>query len=161
MRALRWNETPIQQGKAASGVLVFHSRVSRFVIVGCTAGAIQLALMSVLVGLDVPAWSAELAAFALAAQANFVMSSRFTWADRGDPSVRRWMAFMLSVALSATMNFAVFAVAQDTMPVLVASALGIVAGAGLNFIAGDRAVFRRPAAAVIAGIEPVHSRSDR
>ncbi len=146
------------QGNARSGVLVFQSRVSRFALVGCTAAAIQLALMSVLVGLDVPAWNAEVAAFALAAQANFLMSSRFTWADRGEPSVRRWMAFMVAVTMSATANFAVFEVARGAVPVLAASALGIVAGACLNFVAGDRAVFRRPAVEAIAS-EP--RRSDR
>ncbi len=138
---------------------MFHSRTSRFALVGGIAATIQLALMSALIALDVPAWNAEVTAFALSAQANFLLSSRFTWADRGDPSVRRWLAFMLTVTMSAIMNFAVFEVARDMTPVLVASALGILAGSCLNFVVGDRAVFRRPASEAVTGMEPARSRS--
>ena len=42
---------------------MFHSRTSRFALVGGIAATIQLALMSALIALDVPAWNAEVTAF--------------------------------------------------------------------------------------------------
>ena len=59
--------------------------------------------------------------------------------------VRRWATFNACISVAAVVNLSVFAVALHFVPHLPAAALGIVAGASLNFISNDRLTFGRTA----------------
>ena len=119
------------------------ARPLRFAGTGVTAGGLQLILLAVLTAHGWDALRGNLVAFLIAAQFNFAVSSLVTWRDRPSGSLlRRWMLFHVSIAVMAGLNMAVFAVAHDLVPTLVASALGIAAGACGNYVAGDRLVFR-------------------
>jgi putative flippase GtrA len=121
-----------------------RTRAVRFIVTGSLAGVSQLALFAGLLDLRWPALGANLAAFLLAAQLNFALSTRFTWRDRSTPCSfwRRWTTFHVSIAGMAVLNKLVFAAARTVTPHLVAAALGICAGSLGNFFIGDRLVFR-------------------
>ena len=120
------------------------ARPLRFVGTGGVAGATQLTLFAVMSHLGWAVFLANGLAFLLAAQINFALSWFFTWRDRltNAPIVRYWATFHGSIALMALLNFAVFAVGRNYVPLLVASALGILAGALGNYASGNLIVFR-------------------
>lgn len=120
------------------------ARPVRFAGTGLTAGIVQLTLLTLLVAHGWNAVAANAVAFLLAAQVNFCLSLVFTWGDRrGAVSlVRCWLLFHASISVMAAVNMAVFASARLLVPALVASALGICAGAAGNYLVGDRLVFR-------------------
>ncbi len=120
------------------------ARPLRFAVTGGLAGLTQLALLKLFTDQGLHALPANSAAFLLAAQVNFALSSMFTWRDRGAGQAlwRRWLVFHGSIAGMAVVNMAVFAVARTVMPDLAASVTGICAAAVGNFFIGDRLVFR-------------------
>ncbi len=120
------------------------ARPVRFAITGGLAGLMQLALLKLLADHGAQALVANAAAFLLAAQLNFALSSLFTWRDRrsGQPVGRRWLAFHGSIASMAVVNMVVFAAMRLVLPDLAASAAGICAAAAGNFLIGDHLVFR-------------------
>jgi putative flippase GtrA len=115
---------------------------------GGVAGAFQLASLAVLTRHGWEATAANALAFLAAAQVNFALSLAFTWRDRHPEGTRsgsvarRWLLFHGSIAAMALLNMLVFTLARAFVPALVASALGILAGAAGNYLAGDRIVFR-------------------
>ena len=121
-----------------------NARPLRFAVTGGLAGLTQLALLKLFTDQGLHAVAANAAAFLLAAQLNFALSSVFTWPDRGMGQAiwRRWLTFHGSIAGMAVVNLAVFAVARTVMPDLAASVAGICAAATGNFVIGDRLVFR-------------------
>jgi putative flippase GtrA len=120
------------------------ARPLRFALTGGLAGLVQLTLLALLTRHGWPSLTANLVAFLLAAQVNFAVSMTFTWRDRrhGQRIWRRWLLFHGAIAGMAALNMLIFALARMAMPDLAASALGILAGAVGNFLAGDRLVFR-------------------
>jgi putative flippase GtrA len=122
--------------------------VLRFALVGSTCGLIQLGLLHILVEAEVQANLANLAAFAISAQVNFILSQFFTWRDRWAPSLRpsrlisRLFLFNGSVATTGVVNQSVFALANLIIWYLPAAALGIAVAAVTNFLLNDRIVFR-------------------
>jgi putative flippase GtrA len=121
------------------------ARPLRFIGTGVTAAAIQLGILTLLIHLgwhDIPA---NIVAFLLAAQVNFALSYNLTWHDRHAPGTRLrcWLLFHGSIALMALLNMLVFLAARSMAPAVVASALGIGAGALGNYLTGDRLVFHR------------------
>jgi len=120
------------------------ARPLRFAVTGGFAALIQLALLTLLTHAGWAPLSANALAFLLAAQVNFIMSSRFTWRDRREsrPHWQRWAWFHISISGMAVLNMGVFAIAVHIVPTLVASALGIGFAALGNFFLGDRIVFR-------------------
>jgi putative flippase GtrA len=112
---------------------------------GGAAGATQLILLALMTRHGWDALLANVLAFLLAAQLNFALSLTFTWRDRrrSGSLVHRWLLYHGSIAAMALLNMLVFVVAHSLVPALVASALGIVAAAMGNYLAGDRLVFRR------------------
>lgn len=122
-------------------------RLARFAYTGAFAGVIQLALLQLW---TMHGWDALLAntvAFLVSAQVNFLLSARFIWRDRHashhrtETLLRRWLAFHGAIFGTALLNQGVFVVAQLALPALVASGLGIAAGALVNFVVQDRFVF--------------------
>lgn len=131
-------------GPEADTTVKRHVRPRRFAITGATAGATQLALLAVLTHYGWAGLTANVAAFLVAAQINFALSSRFTWRDRreGRGLRRRWLTFHVSILGMACLNMLVFAIARPYLPDLLASAAGILAAASGNYLIGDRLVFR-------------------
>ena len=122
----------------------FEAHAVRFAITGGACAAFQLALFVALDAAGTSGLAANAIAFAVAAQLNFVLSSRFTWSDRrrSGPIAWRWLAFIGAISGTAALNLGVFALAQPLVGDLRASALGIAAAAVVNFVVGDRAIFR-------------------
>ena len=120
------------------------ARPLRFAGTGGVAAAIQLALLAGMIHHGWEAMPTNAVAFLAAAQVNFLLSLTFTWRDRWTPGslARRWFLFHASIAAMALLNMATFTVASTFVPPLAASALGILAGAAGNYLAGDRIVFR-------------------
>jgi putative flippase GtrA len=113
---------------------------------GLLASAVQLLLLGGLLHLDLRVLPANALAFALAAQVNFALSYGFTWSDRRDVAPSRplvqWFEFLSSISSTAVLNLAVFAFASSVLPAMLAAASGIGSAACLNFLLGDRLVFR-------------------
>jgi putative flippase GtrA len=121
------------------------ARPLRFAGTGSVAAVIQLLLLTLLMRYGWDALLADVLAFLLAAQVNFVLSLTFTWPDRrGAGSLPHyWLLYHGSIAAMASLNLLVFVLMRPVVPILVASALGIiVAGIG-NYLVGDLLVFRR------------------
>jgi dolichol-phosphate mannosyltransferase len=111
---------------------------------------VQLAILD---GLTDWRWSpfpADFLALLISTQVNFVLSYVLTWRDRlphrntARIVVGRWAAYQASASAAYVLNMAVFLVGQSDLHLLVASALGTASAAVLNFVAGDRLVFRAP-----------------
>jgi putative flippase GtrA len=121
------------------------TRPLRFAGTGVAAGGLQLILLAALTTHGWDGLRANLIAFLVAAQFNFVMSSILTWRDRQVTGslLRRWTLFHVSIAVMAALNMLVFVAMRDLVPALAASALGIAAGACGNYLAGDRLIFRQ------------------
>ena len=134
---------PFWQSLRATGL-----RLLRFGCTGGLAGVIQLALLHLWTARGWDALLANLVAFLVAAQVNFVLSATFTWGDRhdaarpGETLLRRWLAFHGSITGTALLNQAIFAGARATMPAIAAAALGIATAAVVNFVMLDRVIFR-------------------
>ncbi len=123
---------------------MFEGHVARFAITGIACAALQIALVAALDAAGSGGFAANAVAFALAAQLNFVLSSRFTWGDRrpGGSMSWRWLVFLGAISGTAALNLGVFALAQPLLGDVRAAALGIAAAAIVNFLVGDRAIFR-------------------
>jgi putative flippase GtrA len=124
-------------------LLAERARPLRFALTGGLAGLVQLGLLAAMTHHGWPSLPANLAAFLLAAQLNFAVSTLFTWRDRRDNRGigRRWLAFHACISGMAVLNMLVFVLARAVAPVLLASAIGIAAAAVGNFLLVDRLVF--------------------
>lgn len=114
------------------------ARPLRFVCTGGLAALVQLAILDALIDGRWAAIPANAVALLVSTQVNFVLSYLFTWRDRRPIAgtrlavLRRW----------ATYQGSVFVAAWADLHALVASALGTAVAALVNFVAGDRLVFR-------------------
>ncbi len=122
------------------------ARLLRFIVTGGIAGLLQLGLLDLFTRLA--GWHpipANMVAFIVAAQVNFLLSTYFTWRDRQQQErlVTLWLSFHGSILGTALVNNLVFIVARMAMPTLLASALGIAIAAILNFALLNRFVFRQ------------------
>lgn len=119
-------------------------RVLTFSLVGlvCFAAQYSVAWSMARAGVSWPIGNAL--AFFLSAQLNFVLSSVFTWPDRGARrwTVRRWVSYNGTVLVALAVNTAVFTAIYPLAGSLAASAAGVVAGAGANFLICNYLVFR-------------------
>jgi len=131
--------------RLVSLVLSERARPLRFVVTGGVAAVVQLTLLALLTYEGMHALPANVVAFVIAAQVNFLLSQAFTWHDRSEGGLaRRWVVFHSSIAAAALINLAVFALAHRVMPSLIAAALGILVASIVNFAAHDRLTFRAP-----------------
>jgi putative flippase GtrA len=131
------------------------ARPVRFALTGLAAGLTQLGLLAVFSAEGVASLPGNTMAFMLAAQVNFALSQLFTWRDRPPTAhiapvlAQRWLVFHGSIAGTAVLNMAVFAVTRPFVPDLIAAALGIVAASAVNYIVHDRVTFRAAVPAVM------------
>ena len=134
----------LSPGRAGTG-----GQVSRFALVGTTCALVQLGLLQILVQGGVQENLANLIAFGVSIQVNFVASQFYTWRDRWTPAlgpsplVRRLFLFNGSAATTGVVNQGVFGLANLLIWYLPAAALGIAVAAVTNFLLNDRLVFRR------------------
>jgi putative flippase GtrA len=126
------------------------------VAASCTLG--QLLVLAWLVRLGVSEVLANGTGFAASAQANFVLSAHVTWHDRkpqrdrpdqpgsrarGKAWTARWAAFNAAAVAALAVNELVFTIGTRAgAQLLVASAIGIAAGAALTFTLNNFVTFR-------------------
>jgi putative flippase GtrA len=124
-------------------------RLGRFAATGAVAAAAQLALLAAFLEAGAPPTLSNALAIALAAQVNFGLSRSFTWHDRPREGrlVFDWARFMVAVSASAALNLTVVEATRRVIEPLPAAALGILAGAALNFVVADRLIFSARGAA--------------
>ena len=132
----------------AGAVIERIPRPLRFGFVGGTCAALQLGILFGLVHLGLEQHAANVLAFLLSTQGNFVLSSSITWHERrgqarGHGGSGGRLASYNAMALGTLLiNQAVFAVAVHATHYLVASALGIVVAALLNYLVSGALIFR-------------------
>jgi putative flippase GtrA len=143
---------------------LYANRVARFLTVGGTCGVIQLFVLHTLVAArGVEEHLANLIAFFISMEMNFVLSQLFTWRDRWSPALQsrgfaaRLAMFNVSASVSLVINQGVFAVFNLFIWYMLAAAIGICLASITNFLLNDRLVFRvsrsREAAVKTAGAE--------
>jgi dolichol-phosphate mannosyltransferase len=137
---------------ALSLLLSDAARPLRFACIGGLAGLIQLLLLSLFTRLGWQEVLANAIAYILSAQANFVLSTFFTWHDRQSDALaahakktmlKRWLTFHSSIIGTGLLNMLVFVIGRTMLPSLLASALGIACAAIANFFLFNRFVFRK------------------
>jgi putative flippase GtrA len=130
-------------------LLSSRARPLRFAAVGGAAGLVQLALLVILKQFGMGAIPANVGAYLLSAQLNFLLSNHFIWRDRwsrsasGGDLLRRWVAFHGSIAGTFLLSQAVFIAARVALPDVLASGLGLAGAAIANFLIQDRMTFQR------------------
>jgi putative flippase GtrA len=140
--------------------IAIRHRLARFVLAGVLAAVIQLAVLTLLLHNDWDSLAADALAFLLAAQVNFVLASFLTWRDRwlATSLPYRWVKFHLAIASTAGLNLLTFALAQLFIPDDAAAMLGIAAAGAVNFLLGDRIVFRHETATGCAPLARMRGR---
>jgi putative flippase GtrA len=127
------------------------SRAARLLCFAFTGGVAALVQLGILEALTDGQWTpvqAEAAALLLSTQVNFFLSYLLTWRDRRPPGwmprmiLGRWAAYQGTAAIAAIINMSVFVLGRADLHTLEASALGTAIAAMVNFVAGDRLVFR-------------------
>ncbi len=115
-------------------------------MVGLTAAGTQLVLLRLLLEFGTEPLIANAAAFFVAANLNFGLSSVFTWSDRvlREPLLLRWGRYFASIAGTALLNMATFALTVAFVGPLAAAAIGLGVASLANFITADRFVFGHP-----------------
>lgn len=136
-------------------------RKLRFVLVGATCFVLQYAVLRALSGAGMARPAANGVGFVLSAQANFLLSSVFTWADRmpGDALAkgiskrplttnrRRWVSYNGTAAVALAVNTVAFAAADRFVGALAAALAGVAAGTVVTYLICDRLIFATRAAA--------------
>ncbi|GCE26751.1 hypothetical protein KDA_22350 [Dictyobacter alpinus] len=143
----------IQQQLQRLNDLLFSraARPVRFICTGGLAAVIQLTILNLLVKYGWESAWANVVAFLIAAQFNFVMSFFFTWRDRQPATdtaakhllLSRWLSFHSSILFTALLNQLVFIATRAFIPTLFASALGICVASLVNFFTMNTLVFRK------------------
>lgn len=121
------------------------ARLVRFTVVGLIAASVQLALLDELIRLGWDPFLANVVGILVSIQVNFVLSARVIWPDRPIRGRWRqsWVAFHGAMLSTTALNLAVFTLANLVVPHLIAAMAGIAVGGTINYLLGDRLVFRR------------------
>ena len=139
---------PVAREQVRSQLLVRAARPMRFAAVGAACGVLQLVALVLLKAAGMEGIPANVAAYLLSAQVNFVLSSVFIWGDRqlGQRGMaglaRQWISFHGSIAGTFLLSQSIFLVGRLELPDVTAAALGIGAAALVNFVIQDRITFR-------------------
>ena len=129
---------------------VTRSPIWRFAVVGVVMSGTHLLVFTALADRLV-AELANVVAFLVVTQLNFVVSDRWTWSSRRvrGRSMRARLAQVVAFNATAASGFALNAVAFSValrvlgLPATPSALVGIVAGAGATFLLSSRLVFRR------------------
>lgn len=130
-------------------------RKLRFASVGIVCFGLQYLVLRVLAAAGQPEPLANALGFCLSAQANYALSSVFTWRDRALPMVerrfrasfnrRRWISYNGTALVALVVNLAVFTTTYVAAGALVAALCGVAAGTLVTYLVCDRLVFTRSA----------------
>jgi putative flippase GtrA len=130
-------------------------RAARFALVGALGIVVQLLILEVLTALGCHYLWATVLAVEAAVLNNFTWHQKFTWLERGDPSLAqarvRMLRFHLSngvISIFGSLLLMRWLVGQLGVRMLVANLLTIAACSVGNFLASDRWVFLSPVQAV-------------
>lgn len=151
-----------------------HRRKLRFLAVGAFCFTLQYALLRALSDAGMARAFANGIGFVVSAQANFVLSSVFTWADRAHGNVpassiskrhlnvnrTRWVSYNGTAAIALVVNTVVFATADSVVGALPAALVGVAAGTVVTFVVCDRLIFagRAPAPSAASDVaEPTEA----
>jgi putative flippase GtrA len=132
-----------------------HRRKLRFLLVGALCFMLQYAVLRALSGAGMARPVANGVGFVISAQANFVLSSAFTWADRWSSDVlgsgisrhhlnvngRRWVSYNGTAAVALAVNTVAFTVADRVLGALPAALAGVAAGTVVTYLICDRLIF--------------------
>lgn len=135
--------------------------VLRFGVVGVAMSALHLVVFHLVAGRLV-AELANLVAFLVVTQVNFVVSDRFTWASRRVATLStrelalRVLAFNGTAASGFALNALAFSAAYRLLGAgdTASAVVGVLAGAGATFLLSSRLVFRRAAVAPAPALAP-------
>jgi putative flippase GtrA len=134
-----------------------RARPIRFIITGGICACVQLGFLHILTRYALNPNLANALAFLLSAQVNFLLSSLFTWGDRQASKKRtllqRWVTFHGSIVGTAMLNALVFAIAHQFLPILIASASGILVAAFVNFFMMNKLIFRSKKVKTLAEVD--------
>ena len=123
---------------------------AQFAVVGFSGTIVNLALLTLLVGLAVPVRLAVALAILGSMLSNFVLNRRFSFSyARSGSWWRQLLGFLGASSIGAGINYATVLVLLYFWPVLeripqVASLAGILAGLSFNFVLSRYFVFRAP-----------------
>jgi putative flippase GtrA len=123
-------------------------RFWRFNAVGVLGFAVQLAVLALLVRLGVHYLAATALAVEAAVLHNFLWHERWTWGDRPvrgrERLGRLWRFHAVNGAVSLVGNVVLMRLLAGALgvPVVPANLAAVLGCAAVNYLAGDRAVFR-------------------
>ncbi|MFQ6019245.1 MAG: GtrA family protein [Dehalococcoidia bacterium] len=139
-------------------------RLVKFAAVGVVASGCQLLGLYIIKSAGLPAAWANLLAFIISTQINFVLSYQFTWldrkAERPTPGyiLRRLVGFNWMRLTTLAINQGTFVVAHLFFHYLLAGAIAIAVAAGVSFTLSDLFIFRAARTRPGAGASDVHGR---
>jgi putative flippase GtrA len=130
---------------AAYRLLARNRRFATYVAVGVTSFTVQFVLLAILVRLSVYRPVANGVAFALSAQVNFVLSSRFTWGDRPAGGWRgiavRWAAYNSLALVSLGCDTAIFVLTYRVIGTAPAAVLGVAVVTCMVYLVCNTLIF--------------------
>jgi len=122
------------------------ARPMRFISVGLVSAIVQISVLTILTAYHMSALPANIAAFIVSSQVNFVLNVRFTWADRPTRTFSalfmRWGRFVLVLGSTAILNQGIFLMLIQRMPLIAASLLASSLIASLNYVLGHFVIFQ-------------------
>ena len=133
------------------------SCLAQFLAAGGLGVVVNLALLTLLMALGAGVKVSISAAIAISMVFNFVLNRRFTFAyARNSPIFRQFVGYVGACSLGALFNYLVTSELTAQFPVFypqAAALVGIVAGAGVNFLVNQFVVFRPKASDATSRVE--------
>ncbi len=133
--------------------MTYYERIIKFLIVGCSAAAVNFLLITILIELlGFKGYFfknlANLLAIEMSAVYNFSISRLWTWKDaprkQGKSIIGQFISFNLALLAGIVLRIILFAVLEKWgIFYLLNVGLGIGIAAGIDFILYDRFVFKR------------------
>ncbi len=121
------------------------SHLAQFLVVGASGLAINLAVLTALLGLGSPHGSAVAWAIAVSMLWNFGLNRRFSFSyARSQSIVRQLLGFVSACSAGAVVNYLITIATWRVLPYgQLAAVLGVIAGTGFNFLSSRFLVFRK------------------
>jgi len=138
------------------------SQIAQFLTVGGLGTLVNLALLTLLLGVGVGAQPAVALAIVLSMVFNFVLNRRFSFGEaRKESWIRQFVGFMAACSVGALINYGVTLLLMGgdfSLRPQLAALVGIAAATAFNFVASRYLVFRsshiRPPAGRVGGGDP-------
>ena len=138
------------------------SQLAQFLTVGGLGTVVNLALLTLLLGVGAGAQPAVALAIVLSMIFNFVLNRRFSFGEaRKESWIRQFVGFMAACSVGALINYGVtlLLMGKDfSLRPQIAALVGIAAATAFNFVASRYLVFRsshiRPSVGRVGGSDP-------